>query len=463
MNDLNYKNIRDIISQMPEKEQETTMKFLCSLNIKKRDWGLVADNVYDDERYVIDSDTKVIFDNSFRNSPAKEIVVPDSVAVVFSRAFENTKRLESISVNAVELIGSDHFSGSGIKKLDLPSIKSFNALYIARCSELEEINLSENLVSLGEKCGVVCHTNTKLAAVHIPEGNLHYAERDGIIYNKDMTELVFVPPALDIKEYELPDTVKRIAPYAFAYNQNIESISLDNGSLEHIGACAFIGAVKLQTIDIPETVTDMDSRMSFMGCVSLRTATFGEKNPMFNTLMTFAGCSSLECVNMPADDEFHAIEIGKGMFDSCTKLKSFDSRELTNSLIIPDKTVIIGDNAFRRNLSFQYVIIPASVERVGNSAFRGCDSLYSVNMEQNAKGIVIEDRAFAESHNLNNVVFEGDTGRTILSKTIFKDCGSKINVTCSAGSHIQPSDFDTDTRLDMVYKKANIISKSIDG
>ena len=76
MNDLNYKNIRDIISQMPEKEQETTMKFLCSLNIKKRDWGLVADNVYDYERYVIDSDTKVIFDNSFRNSLQRKSLSP---------------------------------------------------------------------------------------------------------------------------------------------------------------------------------------------------------------------------------------------------------------------------------------------------------------------------------------------------------------------------------------------------
>ncbi|WP_295084996.1 leucine-rich repeat protein [Ruminococcus sp.] len=101
----------------------------------------------------------------------------------------------------------------------------------------------------------------------VSEDNPCFKSIDGVIYNKDMTELIKVPSKYKAEELIIPDTVKTIRRGACHSLKNVLSIQLPEG-LETIGANAFCGAGKLCKINLPETL-DTICDNAFCGCVSL--------------------------------------------------------------------------------------------------------------------------------------------------------------------------------------------------
>ena len=101
----------------------------------------------------------------------------------------------------------------------------------------------------------------------VSEDNPWYKSVDGIIYNKDMTELVKVPSNYEFSELVIPDSVKTIRRGACHSLKHVSKITLPEG-LEIIGANAFCGAGKLNDIVLPDSV-DTICDNAFNGCVSL--------------------------------------------------------------------------------------------------------------------------------------------------------------------------------------------------
>ena len=101
----------------------------------------------------------------------------------------------------------------------------------------------------------------------VSEDNPYYKSVDGIIYNKDMTELIKVPSRYEYEEVVVPDTVKTIHRGAFHSLRHVKSVILPEG-LEVIGANAFCGSSKLCKIYMPETL-DTICDNAFNGCVAL--------------------------------------------------------------------------------------------------------------------------------------------------------------------------------------------------
>lgn len=92
---------------------------------------------------------------------------------------------------------------------------------------------------------------SKAAAIIVDEGNLVYASKDGVLYNKDFSVLIRYPNnKVDSSEsfnVIIPDTVKTIYHKAFYYNTKINKVVL-GAEVENIGNLAFIGCSKLSTI-----------------------------------------------------------------------------------------------------------------------------------------------------------------------------------------------------------------------
>lgn len=101
----------------------------------------------------------------------------------------------------------------------------------------------------------------------VSEDNPWYKSVDGIIYNKDMTELVKVPSNYEFSEIVIPDSVKTIRRGACHSLKHVSKITLPEG-LEIIGANAFCGAAKLSDIVLPESI-DTICDNAFNGCTSL--------------------------------------------------------------------------------------------------------------------------------------------------------------------------------------------------
>ena len=80
--------------------------------------------------------------------------------------------------------------------------------------------------------------------------------------------------------------------------------------------------------------------------------------PLYKTTYKFKDCTSLKEVIIPNSVE----SIGDRAFRGCTNLKEVN---------IPNSVKSIGDEAFKDCSSLQTVIIPNSVESIGYKAFEG--------------------------------------------------------------------------------------------
>ncbi len=70
----------------------------------------------------------------------------------------------------------------------------------------------------------------------ISENNPNYTSIDGVLYNKDVTELISVP--IGVEELTIPDTVTKIGDHALEYNNALKSITFPEG-VKDFGHYAF--------------------------------------------------------------------------------------------------------------------------------------------------------------------------------------------------------------------------------
>lgn len=114
--------------------------------------------------------------------------------------------------------------------------------------------------------------------------------------------------------FEVPDSVKTISNGAFS-NSKFTEIKLGSG-LKTIGNGAFSNSSALETIDIPDSITEINA-LTFVGCTSLKTVKLSSSLEVIYD-GAFSGCTSLETIDIPDS----VTEIGTTAFDACTSLKT---------------------------------------------------------------------------------------------------------------------------------------------
>ena len=135
-------------------------------------------------------------------------------------------------------IAAGAFEESGVKELHLPD--------------------SVTAIETGAFAG------SELRALYVDAANPVYRSLSGLIYSRDGSELLFAPPCGSYY-VTLPESVRRIAPYAFDASQ-LREIALNEG-LESIGERAFRDTM-LTTLALPASLESIGDR-AFSGCSSL--------------------------------------------------------------------------------------------------------------------------------------------------------------------------------------------------
>ena len=93
----------------------------------------------------------------------------------------------------------------------------------------------------------------ELKEVVVDENNKEFASKEGILFNKDFTTIIYYPEGRDGQYYTVPSTVTKIAPFAFNSNKSLKEITLPS-SLSVIETFAFAGMTLLNRMYIPKTV-----------------------------------------------------------------------------------------------------------------------------------------------------------------------------------------------------------------
>lgn len=118
-----------------------------------------------------------------------------------------------------------------------------------RCDMIETLVLPTTLKAVGHNIVDHCFN---LMAFEMPEGAPNYCVIDGILYNADVTEVVSCPTGKG-GNYTMPNTVRRIAPAAFATCKNFRQVTIAEGVTE-VPDYAFYECWGLAQIQFPESL-----------------------------------------------------------------------------------------------------------------------------------------------------------------------------------------------------------------
>ena len=116
----------------------------------------------------------------------------------------------------------------------------------ARCSSLSFMSLPAQTTRLGAS---PFHDCTMLLEIEVDPSNPCYSSIDGILYNKEQTQLIQYPAGLYDDFYKVPDTVREIAENACYDAQDLEVLKIPAG-IRKIGDMAFAFCDQLRDVEI---------------------------------------------------------------------------------------------------------------------------------------------------------------------------------------------------------------------
>ena len=316
-----------------------------------------------------------------------DLIIPDDVKYISRAAFGGCISLKSITIpDSVMSIGEWAFSG---------------------CTSLKSVTIQGSVTYIGGSAFQGC---TSLTAINVVTGNQNYASVNGVLYNKDKTELIFYPAGKKDKSYCIPDSVTRVNDLQNC--KNLISVSIP-GSVSYISRYAFSGCSSLAEINVAvensnyisvngilyndektdiicypagkkdKNYTIIDGVTSiggnFENCINLTSVTI--PNSVTNIYYgAFEGCTSLTAINVATGNKNYVSVNGVLYNKDKTKPICYPAGKKDKNYKIPDGVTEIGDSAFRDCTSLTNITIPDSVTQIENYAFSGCISLTNVTI-----------------------------------------------------------------------------------
>ena len=333
------------------------------------------------------------------------------------------------------------------------------------CTSLASVTIPNSVTNIGYRAFSDC---TNLTSITVDSNNKKYSSQDGVLFNKDKTELIKYPGRNTRTSYNIPNSVTSIGDSAFYNCESLTSVTIPNSvtiivfetfafcekltnvtipnSVTSIEDDAFYFCESLTSVTIPNSVTNIGYN-AFGICSNLNSVTIGNSvTSIGNT--AFYHCTSLASVTIPNS----VTNIGYRAFSDCTNLTSItvDSNNKKYSsqdgvLFNKDKTELIKYPGRNTRTSYN---IPNSVTSIGDSAFYNCESLTSVTIPNSVTIIVFETFAFCEK--LTNVTIPNSV--TSIEDDAFYFCESLTSVTIpNSVTNIGYDAFDYSSLKDVYY------------
>lgn len=215
-------------------------------------------------------------------------------------------------------------------------------------------------------------------AVYVDEDNPYFCSVDGVLYNKDMTILIWSPPYRQGGEFNIPETVESVAPGALG-NSKYQSIHIPN-SVTTLGSFAF-SRIKASSVTVPASVKNIYTGC-FLSSQNLSKVYIENGNAEFSTRI-FEGCRNLKTAGITGSgcniELSWTDKIPDNVFYNCSYL---------TSITIPDTIISIGKSAFKGCSSLKTIEVPDSVTAIADDAFSECRTMTNIYVD-NLEGIIV--------------------------------------------------------------------------
>lgn len=224
---------------------------------------------------------------------AEAVSVPATVKEIAPEAFAGNTAIETVTIpEGVESIGYNAFSGClSLEKVTIPnSVTELGTGVFGNCSSLKTLSIGNNLRNIGYGSFAGC---SSLKTISVAKDNSHFTIKNGVLYNHDFTEIVVALMGAQLTEFAMPNTVIKVAPYAFYGCDTLTKVTLSN-TMPRVDEYAFYNASALSEIVIPYSVSEIGLK-AFADCANLKDVTI---YPSVSTIhdTAFDGCVKLNVI-----------------------------------------------------------------------------------------------------------------------------------------------------------------------
>ena len=391
-----------------------------------------------------------IGDSTFKGcTELTSITIPDGVIGIGNNAFSGCTSLETVTIPAsVTYLGNSAFYGcTSLKSVTVPeSVTYIGGYAFAECYSLKYADIPANVSGIGSSPFYNCRS---LENINIDEANKWYTTVDGVLYDKDKTELINYPAGKKDSSYVIPEGIRTIREKAFYGCLNLCELTIPD-SVTEIESGAFECSSLIS--DEYGTIKYVDGWVVGSGHtanVVLKDGTRGiafeafsgdgiiEKVTMPDTVKYINGCAFENCTNLSEVLLSSSLEnIERGAFLNCSNLAD---------IVIPDSVISITSDAFyntallnKQNTPVKYagkwvitaedcdkIVIKDGTKCIASYAFSSCTSLTDITIPDSVT--MIGDYAFATCNSLTEIKIPNNVKS--IGGCVFWFCGSLKNVT----------------------------------
>lgn len=319
------------------------------------------------------------------------INIPSSVSCIGNYAFDDTPWHENlvqdladvdfITVGKVLYKVKDTFSGSFVVDDIIAGIAG-NAF--EDCEGLESVTIPASVTYIGENAFGGC---IKLESVTFSGVTTINGINSGTFYRCE-----------SLTDFTIPASVKTIDTEAFAGCTSLTSIHIP-ANVKYIGQCAFEGCNQLEDVafEAGSTIDSIDiCAFSYCAITSINIPA----SVTYIGPSAFSGCEALASINVNENSTSYSSVNGLLLSKDEKTLLAYPAGKTPNE-IIPASVTRIGESAFDGNGNITSIIIPEGVTAIDNYAFYGCTELETVNIPESVTSLGF--CAFAECAQLANV------------------------------------------------------------
>lgn len=200
------------------------------------------------------------------------VYIPEGVTEIGDFAFYRCRSLTNIDIpEGVTRIGKLAFlECRSLTGLDIPEgVTSIDSFAFQKCSSLVSVNFPSTLTSIGESILEDC---TGLRNISVHENNEFFCSQDGVLFNKEKTELLHYPVNKADGSYSIPESVTIVFSKGFQNRKNLKQVVI-SGGMTGISYLMFQGCENLTSIVIPDSVKWITSG-AFSDCTNLTSIQF---------------------------------------------------------------------------------------------------------------------------------------------------------------------------------------------
>ena len=303
---------------------------------------------------------------------AESVSVPGFIVKIDKQAFRDRNSMKSITLpTSLKYIGQSAFEG---------------------CTSLQRIMIPTSVISIEKWAFDNCDSLVKISVA--PE-NKYFSASGGVLYNKDKTQLLRYPPALEGDSFSIPSSVTKIGISAFSSCSGLAKVEIPD-EVVTIDQFAFDKCANLTSIRIPASVRTIGN-YAFRSNKKLTSVTLDAVSPTVGT-DAFLNSPVAKVIYAGSQSQWNAAGLNKAFGSSATVYYSYkdfniDGTTLLSyngsdpSVTIPENVTKIASRAFYDCTGMKNVTIPDKVTAIGESAFDGCTSLTSVHIPASVTSI----------------------------------------------------------------------------